>query len=237
MARPPRRNIPFGPARSAACLAAAWIALILWLLFTARFFASVIVLIVGSVLGGRILTSGLGNEPLARRVIGSYLTVNKLLMFGGVATLVSVVLSRALLDFAFSGTVPEFLDFRGAEPIGVLLLSMCCAGFSSAVVQNAAKMEENRIVLLFRNRFHRSAAEAAKKIAAPNALATAVLLPVCLWVLIVDNDLIPPKLGIIIALFVLTCSVACLMLFWFYLLPRLYVVASRLLWRQIKRGH
>ena len=48
MARPPRRNVPFGPARSAACLTVGWIVLILWLALTGRLFAAALILIVGA---------------------------------------------------------------------------------------------------------------------------------------------------------------------------------------------
>ena len=114
---------------------------------------------------------------------------------------------------------------------------MFAAAFSSGVVQNSAKMEEHRIILLFRKPVHRAISATARKLAAPNALFAAILFPLCLWIVFEESELIPEKLAAYIALAVLACSLACLAFFWLYLLPRVYFVASRLLWRQIKRGN
>lgn len=237
MARQPQRNIPVGKRRSAACLAAVWIALVLWLVVSGRFLLAVGALIVGGIFGPAILMAGLQDAPLARRIIKTFLVTNIQLLFGCAATLLTLLLFAAFRTYLESGELPIFMTKANESALGSLfLLAAFTAAFSSGIVSNAADNQEHRVVRLYSGWFSRPFVVAAKRLALPNGIAMVILFPIGLWALIGEPDFLTPQIGLAAALIVFVCAWPCLLVYWLYLMPRMYLLSSRLLWRLIRRG-
>lgn len=237
MARHPRRNIPVGKRRSAACLAAAWIALTIWLVVSGRFFIAVFALVLGGLFGSAILMAGLNDAPLARRIIKTFLVTNIQLIVGSSATLLTLLLFIAFRAYLVTGALPDFLTRENDPPLGsLLLLGAFTAAFTYGIVSNAADNPEHRVVRLFSGWFSRRFVIAAKILALPNGVAFLILFPAGLWAFLAAPVFLTPQIGLGAALVVLICAGPCLMVYWLYLMPRMYLVSGRLLWRLIRRG-
>lgn len=85
MAKRPQRNIPVGKRRSAACLAAARVTLIIWLTITGRIMLAVLAFILECLGGPTVLWFGL-DAPMARGIIKTFPMTNIVLLFGCAAT-------------------------------------------------------------------------------------------------------------------------------------------------------